>query len=585
MLSKIRLTDNRKRLGVTILIWMLASVLITIPFLSPAVGQTNEQLAARYAPVLHFTSGEMFYPVSVEYFIDNSEVANRDTGAIVDSSPQGNTLGRYTSGSLYLDNTLETLDAIAADYSANEADLGYTAYVHVVSGFDQTVIQYWLFYVYNNGPLNNHQGDWEVIQVFLDTAGNPETLLLSQHGAGENARWSDVEQVDGHPVVYVAQGSHANYFRAYQGKLGIESDIVGSDGKTINPESLELVMLGEAGSHPASQSWLDFAGRWGYWGTDEEVVLGRAGPYGPVFNQNGARWDQPESYLSSTLTVDGSYFILAWLVANFLVLFLIYIVVRAAWKSWGIFRLHTRDGGIRTLRLFRGRGLIGLALTIAALVVTLAALFLPWYTITASSEAGPLAQNTAPLMSINGVNGVQVYMFLGTGNSDAPGGFTPLFSLQFPFLILFAAGVILTALDIIGIRSRRSFSRKLWIGIIGVLLPVIFVLIFVAILPALLPYASGLFPGQGIPPQVEAVVRNIASSPAGGRSVASFPVAGATIVTWGLAIGSMLFIVAAVLRLVAGLVMYSEPKEVAQPAAWEYPPPPPPPELGPPPMP
>jgi hypothetical protein len=141
------------------------------------------------------------------------------------------------------------------------------------------VIQYWFLYAYNNGPLNNHQGDWEVIQIFLDSSGNPEKALYSQHGSGENAPWADVEKQGNHPIVYVAQGSHANYFRSYQGKIGIENDIVASDGKTIQPEDLNLVLLGERGNFPADQSWLNFEGRWGYWGMNKRLRW-IAGPLG-----------------------------------------------------------------------------------------------------------------------------------------------------------------------------------------------------------------------------------------------------------------------------------------------------------------
>jgi hypothetical protein len=66
----------------------------------------------------------------------------------------------------------------------------------------------------------------------------------------------------------------------YQGKIGIENDIIAGGELTIKPENLTLVML-------VSQRWLDFGGHWGYLGTDVEVALRRAGPLGPVQNQGG----------------------------------------------------------------------------------------------------------------------------------------------------------------------------------------------------------------------------------------------------------------------------------------------------------
>jgi len=535
--------------------------------------QTDDELAAQFAPVLHFTQAEKFYPTTVDYIIGSCVLRQRDssgTSPVIDSSPTPDNLGTHTSNDLFLDNKLGTFENIAADYSSQAANLGYYVYAHVVRNGDSTIIQYWLFYIYNNGPLNDHQGDIEVVEVFLDNAGNAQTVLLSQHGAGQNAAWNDVEKVDNHPVVYVAQGSHANYFRSYQGKIGIENDIVGNDGKTINPTDLNIEILGE-------QSWLDFPGRWGYWGTDQEVILGQAGPYGPVFNQDGIRWTEPQSYLNSTMNVDGTYFILAWFAASFLLIFVIYIVARGAWKGYGIFKLH-RKGGLRVGKFLRGRGSIGLMLGIAAILVAVVALFLPWYTITASSQEGPLAQQgEVNLMTINGIQGVTVNMFLGTGSSDSTSGYMSLFSTQMPFAIIIGAGIILFALDVIGVKSGKSLGNKLWLGIIPTLLPIIFIVLFISQLPALLPFAAGLFPGQGIPTQVEGTIRTIAASPVQGTTSSFFPIVGDTTVSWGLAIGAYLFIVAAVLRIIGGFLMRSTPELQQKTApASDVPPPPPP---------
>jgi len=208
-------------------------LLLAVVFQSSLGVESDEELAFRYAPVLHFTSGERFYPTSVDYIIGSSVLKQRNpdgTSILIDPAPTPDTLGVYTSGDLFLENKLRTFEAIAADYASKVDGAGYYVYVNIVRTSSSTVIQYWLFYVFNNGPLNDHQGDIEVIQVFLDSSGSPKVVLASQHGAGQNAAWGGVEKVDSHPVIYVAQGSHANYFRSYQGKIGIENDIVGSDG-------------------------------------------------------------------------------------------------------------------------------------------------------------------------------------------------------------------------------------------------------------------------------------------------------------------------------------------------------------------
>lgn len=530
---------------------------------------------------LFFTSpGEKFYPTSVDYVIGSSVLKRRSSdgsSTLVDSNPTASSLGTDTSSDLFLNNKLGTLDAIAADYALKANIVGYYAYVHVVTGGSKSVIQYWLFYVYNNGPLNDHQGDVEVVEVFLDGSGNPQKALYSQHGSGENAAWGDVEKTDTHPVVYVAQGSHANYFRAYQGKIGIENDIVGSDGITIRPDNLTLVILGEPGSHPTNQSWLDFRGRWGYVGSDEEIALGRAGPLGPVQNQNGVRWAQPDAYLDSTLSVNNYYFILAWLVANFLLLFLAYALIRGAWKIYGIIRLR-RKSGLLVKKFLRGRGSIGLILGIVAIFMAIVALALPWYSITASSEAGALAQEGGvTLLSIDGIRGMQVNLFTGPGG-DSTSGYQTLFFMQIPFALFIAVGLIFLVFDVVGVKSGKSLGLKFILGAIVSLLPFILIFVFIMMLPSFLPWASSLAPGQSIPPQLDTMVRTIAGNPVQGVATQDFPVVGFTTVNWGFGIGTYLLVVAAVVRITAGFIMRGAPdlqERPPAPQASQLPPPPP----------
>jgi hypothetical protein len=548
--------------GIYLLLFLLGAALLTGISLREANAQTPQELASRFSPILRFTSGEKFYPTSVDYIISISSLklrASDGTSTTVTDNPAPSNLGSYIGSDLFLDNKLETLDNIAEDYTQKAETIGYHAYVHIVTSGSTQTIQYWLFYAFNNGPLNEHQGDIEVIQIFLDNSNNPQHALYSQHGAGENAAWTDVEKQDTHPIVYVAQGSHANYFRPYQGKMGIESDIVSNDGKTITHTDLNLVLLGEPNSHPPEQSWLDFAGRWGYWGTNEDVALGRAGPLGPAFNQDSIRWAQPQAYLNTTLTVNGTYFILAWITYYFLLLFVIYVTIRAAWKIVSIVRLH-RKSGLLVKKFLKGRGTIGLALGIIALLIMVVALFFPWYTITASSQAGALAnQGSITLLNIDGINGIQANLFFGPGG-DATSGYSSLFALQIPFAILIAVGIILLALDIIGIKNPKSLGLKFILGAITTLLPIILIFIFINQLPLFLPWASQLAPGRTIPPQLDTTVHTIATNPITGTTNQQFPIIGTTTINWGYGIGAYLFITAAIIRIIAGYIIRTSPQ-------------------------
>jgi len=546
------------RLRAILSVGVLSLVILgAIVFVAAAKAQATESLASKYAPVLQFAGGEKFLPTSVDYIISSSTLMQRQsngTAVQISDSPTPSTLGNYNQSSDFLDNRFGTFDAIAADYAAKAPSMGYYAYVHIENATSGTVIQYWLFYAFNNGQLNDHQSDLEVVEVFLDAGGSPVAALYSQHLAGENAAWGDVETQNGHPVVYVALGSHANYFRPYQGRIGIENDVVNSAGPTITPDQLKLVILQDPPNRPADQSWLAFPGRWGFTGTDTQIATGMAGPFGPVFNDNGQRWGAPYDYLGRTLAVGSDYFYLAWFVANFLLIWVAYTCIRGAWKGFGIYR-KMRKGGLVVKAFMKGRGGVGLGIGLVGLLITLAALFMPWYSMSASSQSGAFSGPSAvKLMSIDGINGVSVNLFTGP-NADSTSGLTTIGSAQFPFLILFAAGILLLLLDVVGVKNGKQLGRKFVVAAIFSLLPFVVIYAFVAYLPNLLPLASSLLGGQAVPPGAVQLVNTVASNPISGSASQTFPVVGATTVTWGYGVGAYLFLVGAVVRITGGVVM------------------------------
>ncbi len=100
----------------------------------------------------------------------------------------------------------------------------YYGRVHQENGW--IVLQYWFFYAFNNWRSgffggNDHEGDWEMICVYLAQSANgdlrPEWVAYAAHDyAGDDLRrrWDDPEvaKVGEHPVINVAAGSHAGYF-------------------------------------------------------------------------------------------------------------------------------------------------------------------------------------------------------------------------------------------------------------------------------------------------------------------------------------------------------------------------------------
>ena len=141
--------------------------------------------------------------------------------------------------------------------------------------------QYWLWYLYNPKKYfvtGEHEGDWEFVQVGY-ARNTPVCMTNSQHHSGGARMWWDVELLDDRPVVYVALGSHANYFTPVDGIPEIGDD---GDGKGAVLDAIEWRDFGP---------WATWPGRWGH-STGE----GQS-PESP--GCQGDRWSAPHKYHSS----------------------------------------------------------------------------------------------------------------------------------------------------------------------------------------------------------------------------------------------------------------------------------------------
>ena len=140
--------------------------------------------------------------------------------------------------------------------------------------------QFWLWYLYNPWEvlgIGKHKGDWEFVQIAtIDAAGQkPVLMTASQHHSGEKREFWRCEVVDGRPVVYVAIGSHANYFTP--GDRGDDS----ADGQG---RELDIIDWRDFGP------WATWPGLWG-----NSTGAGRS-PDSPG-NQH-PRWDRPHIFHS-----------------------------------------------------------------------------------------------------------------------------------------------------------------------------------------------------------------------------------------------------------------------------------------------
>ena len=243
------------------------------------------ELATRYAPVVRLSEqekpcarGESFEPIDVNAIFGNEEVVLRGPGKAVIVAPRVTDVARGRRG-YSLDFPGNALSSAACSYEQWQRRITVgrrpRVYAHVAVEGGELALQYWFFYVYNDFN-NKHEGDWELIQ--LDFAASTLTAALhsrpvevgySQHDGAERAEWGSPKlelERRTHPVVYPAEGSHANYFSGalFLGRSaaqGIGCDDTNEPWRQITP-AVDVIPRSPRDAR-AAFPWLGFEGRWG----------------------------------------------------------------------------------------------------------------------------------------------------------------------------------------------------------------------------------------------------------------------------------------------------------------------------------
>jgi hypothetical protein len=297
-----------------------------------AAGSTPK-LLTKFQPVLVFHPTEEFRPATVESFVRDArlEVATSPTTwTVVDPDPTADDLPVASPPVWRLNQEPCFAGAPLGDlacYVAGAADEpGVTVYGRVVRDGKSIVLQYWLFY-YDNLyrypflPLGaiwqSHEGDWEVVNVVLSNAKRPVAVGLSSHCSGETRAWAETERRQGHPTVYVALGSHANYFEPglhefdraclppevigffQQAGLPLPADVA-APGPAAGRKRLGLEPAGLRTITDGSPSWVAFPGFWGeleYFSAPAPIgtVPFGTSPVGPAFHEV---WREPLATLA-----------------------------------------------------------------------------------------------------------------------------------------------------------------------------------------------------------------------------------------------------------------------------------------------
>ncbi|MFW9870420.1 MAG: PKD domain-containing protein, partial [Candidatus Thorarchaeota archaeon] len=224
--------------------------------------QEQMELAEKFLPQLYIDVLETWHPRDISEFLDNAVLMDDADNPVI-YSPTPENLTDYIGPAYYLDlnDTYHNQDTSTDNLKI---------YAHVFTSYREViVIQYWFFYLYNDW-INNHEGDWEMIQLILPAQGAQDIDALvpmyagySWHNHIKKSGWiwgSLTIDSDTHPVVYVGVGGHASRFTP----LGIYLR------EEMSQYSLELI---------TNQGWLRYSGLWG----DKSDSIGGSGIPGPVF--------------------------------------------------------------------------------------------------------------------------------------------------------------------------------------------------------------------------------------------------------------------------------------------------------------
>lgn len=162
----------------------------------------------------------------------------------------------------YLDECGGSLasDALAIRRREGYADVVYGRARHDREG--GLWLQYWFFYYFDDRGLlgvEQHEGDWEMVQLRLDECEMPVAATFTRHAAAERLSWDQVELAateDGDAVViYPARGSHASLPCRGTHEAPVLPDHNDGLGPRLRPR---LEAIGDDGP-----GWVLWPGRWG----------------------------------------------------------------------------------------------------------------------------------------------------------------------------------------------------------------------------------------------------------------------------------------------------------------------------------
>lgn len=183
-------------------------------------------LVKRFSPYFYLHSKEENFPISFDKYLQNSQLYYR--GELVKDFNQinlDNLSEKKTVNGIEVNPTMDggfTLSPNTKIYSGNKDLINVPIYAKVNEFPDYYQIAYFFFFGYNDGynicckVYGEHVFDLEHVTVqVLKNNMKIQKIFYSAHGSREGS-WvplNKIEFKEGHPVVYIAKGSHGCYHK------------------------------------------------------------------------------------------------------------------------------------------------------------------------------------------------------------------------------------------------------------------------------------------------------------------------------------------------------------------------------------
>ena len=184
-----------------------------------------------YAPILYLAQSEQFNPADISQQLDQTAPDVNRTA--ISNPPSPLTLDNLNSLNAYGNNGANVyltskegvasmpswFNGVAPDASGRTEGAISCTIITVDHGSGLVDAFYFYFYAFDMGnhilgdsslEFGDHVGDWEHTMLRFQN-GLPQAIWLSQHTNGEAFTYSAMNKQGVRPIVYVADGTHANY--------------------------------------------------------------------------------------------------------------------------------------------------------------------------------------------------------------------------------------------------------------------------------------------------------------------------------------------------------------------------------------